>query len=148
MTRSSTGRPGPPGSTVARVQRVSDAEFPDSPGVYVVYEHQDDERPLYVGVAATQSLAKRWRSNHLAPRAGSSALRRTLGVHLERVEAKLKRPDRYYPPEVEAAITKFLRGCFIELYPTATGDEAKALEARKIRELSPMLNVARPRPPA
>jgi len=59
------------------------ASFPDSPGVYVVYR-PDQERPLYVGVAATQTIAERWRKQHLYPRAGGSALRRSLGLHLGR----------------------------------------------------------------
>jgi excinuclease UvrABC nuclease subunit len=122
-------------------QLISDASFPDSPGVYIVYANADDEQPLYVGVAATQSLAKRWRKQHLRPRAGSSALRRTLGVHLKLVTAKLKRPDRYYDEDVEEAITEYLMSCAIELRPTQTGEEARTLEHLLIHELQPLLNV-------
>jgi len=57
------------------------ASFPESPGVYVVYR-PGLERPFYVGVAATQTIAERWLKQHLYPRAGSSALRRSLGLHL------------------------------------------------------------------
>lgn len=125
--------------------QIREAEFPDSPGVYVVYENAEDARPLYVGVAAKQTLRKRWMSNHLRPRAGGSSLRRSLGVHLGLVNAKLRSPDRYYPKGVEEQIGSFLHGCWIELTPTSDGTQAKALEAARIRALDPVLNVARPR---
>jgi hypothetical protein len=64
------------------------------PGVYVVYAEGD--APLYVGVAVTQSIRKRWESQHLKPRAGGSALRRTLGVHLALVETKLRTTQGRY----------------------------------------------------
>jgi excinuclease UvrABC nuclease subunit len=51
-------------------ERIAAAAFPDKPGVYVVYG--GDDRPLYVGVAATQSIAKRWRQQHLKPRSGAA----------------------------------------------------------------------------
>jgi GIY-YIG catalytic domain-containing protein len=90
---------------------VRDAAFPQTSGAYAVWG--DGDRPLYVGMAATQTLAQRWRRQHLRPRAGGSALRRTLGVRLGLVAEKLRRPERYYPAEVEAAITDFLLGCRI-----------------------------------
>jgi hypothetical protein len=122
---------------------VMSAAFPDAPGVYVVYG--DDERPLYVGVAASQTIAERWHRQHLRPRAGSSALRRTLGVHLHLVATKLRTKDgRYYPPEVEAAITAFLSGLTVDFFTTADADSAKALERRLIHRLEPTLNVRRP----
>lgn len=34
-------------------QRIDEAIFPEQPGVYVVYD-EEDMRPLYVGVAASQ----------------------------------------------------------------------------------------------
>ena len=109
-------------------QLVSRAVFPTSPGIYVVYQ-PGRERPLYVGVAATQTVADRWRKQHLYPRAGGSALRRSLGVHLALVATKLRRADgRDYPPAVEEEITRFLESCDIELFPTATADEADDLE--------------------
>src|SRR5947199_276475 len=109
-------------------QLAGSAVFPDSPGVYVVYR-VGAERPIYVGVAATQTLGERWRKQHLYPRAGGSALRRSLGVHLGLVASKLRRSEgRYYPPAVEEEITKFLEGCEIEFFPVATADEADDLE--------------------
>ena len=128
-------------------RRVSKATFPDQPGVYVVYERKNVTRPLYVGVAEKQSLRKRWRQNHLRPRAGSSSLRRSLGVHLGLVEKKLRLPSRYYPAQVEAKITNFLERCFVELFPTATGKEAIDLEREMIARLRPKLNVSRGRRP-
>lgn len=125
------------------MERVVDADFPHQPGAYVVYESEADERPLYVGVAATQTIAQRWKRQHLYSRAGGSALRRSVGVSRGLVAEKLRRPARYYPPEVEQAVTEFLKACFVETYPTATAEDAKALEARLIRELNPSLNVAR-----
>lgn len=123
-------------------QRVSDAEFSDAPGVYVVYA--DDPRPLYVGVAATQSIKKRWRNQHLKPRSGGSALRRTLGVHLGLVAAKLRTAEsRYYPPEVEEAITRFLESCQVEFHPAPDAAAARAREAELIAALQPTLNVRR-----
>jgi hypothetical protein len=126
-------------------RRVSKATFPDRPGVYVVYERKNITQPLYVGVAEKQSLRKRWRQNHLRPRAGGSSLRRSLGVHLGLVGKKLRLPSRYYPPEVEEAITPFLRATFVEFFPTSTGKEAIDLEREMIARLRPKLNVARGR---
>lgn len=126
-------------------QRIADAVFLESPGVYVVFEDEVADTPLYVGVAARQTLAKRWQANHLGGRAGSSSLRRTLGKELGLVDKKLSRPDRYYPSEVEEQITAHLRRLWIELHPTEDGASAEALEARLIRDLCPTLNVARPR---
>lgn len=124
-------------------QPVTQAELPDHPGVYVLWT--DGERPLYVGVAATQSLRSRWRGQHLRPRAGGSALRRTLGVHLGLVETKLRVSEgRYYPPDVEEGITAFLAECEIEFFVTNDAFGANALEARLIAELEPILNVRRP----
>jgi len=122
--------------------RVSDADYPQQPGVYVVYSGAD-ERPLYVGVAATQTIAQRWNGQHLRPRSGGSALRRSVGPHLGLVTGKLRRPDRYYSPSVEEAITGFLQSCEVEFHPTASGEEARVLESRLIRELDPRLNVIR-----
>jgi hypothetical protein len=115
--------------------------FPNQVGVYIVWD--DDGKPLYVGVAATQTLARRWQRQHLYPRAGGSALRRTLGVHLGLVDAKLRRPSRYYPAATEAAITRYLEGCLIEFIPTDTAEEARALETELIIRLDPKLNVRR-----
>lgn len=123
-------------------QRVSEAVFPDRPGVYVVYDDGAD-RPLYVGVAATQTLSERWNRQHLRDRAGGSALRRSLGVHLSLVDAKLRTQEsRYYPREAEAAITAFLNGCEVELFPVATSEEADDLEATLREELRPRLNIS------
>ena len=117
--------------------------FPGDVGCYVVYAEAGDEKPLYVGVAAKRGLDERWERDHLRNRSGSSALRRSLGVHLGLVEDKLRRPTRYYPPEVEAAITKALRRGCIELYPCESEAEALLLEARLIADLDPILNVKR-----
>jgi hypothetical protein len=95
-----------------------------------------------VGVAAKRGLVERWR-DHLGNRSGSSALRRSLGVYLGLVEDKLRRPARYYPPEVEQAITAALNRGYIELYPCQSETEALLLEARLIAELDPLLNVRR-----
>ena len=123
-------------------QLVGRAVLPTSPGVYVVYR-AGAERPLYVGVAATQTVAERWRKQHLYPRAGGSALRRSLGLHLGLVATKLRRGDgRYYPPGVEEAITRFLESCEIEFFPTATADEADDLEHELRQQLRPELNIA------
>jgi GIY-YIG catalytic domain len=120
---------------------IREATFPDRPGVYVVWEHPDDELPLYVGVAGTQTIAQRWRRQHLYPRAGGSALRRTLGLYLGLVATKLQRPDRYYPPTVEQAITAFLNGASIEFHPTSDAGEALCLERELIASMAPVLNV-------
>ena len=126
-------------------QLVSRAVFPTSPGAYVVYR-PGAERPLYVGVAATQTLADRWRKQHLYPRAGGSALRRSLGVHLGLVERKLRGADgRYYPPAVEQEITRFLESCEIQVFATDTADEADDLEHELRQRLNPELNIARGR---
>lgn len=122
---------------------VRDAALPGQPGVYVVYETQEATRPLYIGVAARQTLRGRWMRQHLRPRAGGSALRRTLGVYLGLVGVKLRRPERYYPGDVEEGITNFLLGCWIELHPASNGDDARRLESALIRELAPVLNVQR-----
>lgn len=128
-------------------QFVRDAIFPRTPGVYVVYDPDPtDERPLYVGVAATQTLCERWCAQHLKNRAGGSALRRTLGVELGLVETKLThKVGRYYPPEVEQAITDFLETCEVELHEVATSDEADDLELELRQGLHPRLNVSRAR---
>jgi hypothetical protein len=102
--------------------------FPGDVGCYAVYEDEEAERPLYVGVAAKRGLVGRWQRDHLRDRSGSSALRRSLGVHLGLVEDKLQRPARYYPPEVEAAITAALRRGCIELHPCGSEAEALLLE--------------------
>jgi GIY-YIG catalytic domain-containing protein/restriction endonuclease-like protein len=123
--------------------RVDEADFPETPGVYVVYA--SEERPLYVGVAATQSIRKRWRGQHLKPRAGGSALRRTLGVYLGFVEEKLRTSEgRYYSPDVEEAISRFLERCEVEFHPAPSPAGAKVLEAELITTLRPILNVRRP----
>ncbi|MBC7782996.1 MAG: hypothetical protein H7144_04080 [Burkholderiales bacterium] len=116
--------------------------FPESVGVYVVYANACNIKPLYVGKAARQTLSKRWKSQHLQPRAGGSALRRTLGIHLGLVREKLKRPERYYSPEIEEAITIYLRSCFIELLECANAVEAAELELKSIRTLNPLLNIS------
>ena len=124
--------------------RVREAIFPHACGAYIVFDPAR-ERPLYVGVAATQTIDERWRRQHLRSRAGGSALRRTLGVHLGLVERKLNiRTDgRFYPPEVESAITDFLLACEIAFVVADSADAAKAIEQDLIRTLQPTLNVKR-----
>ena len=117
--------------------------FPGEVGCYVVYESESAERPLYVGVAARRGLVERWNRDHLRNRAGSSALRRSLGVHLGLVGGKLRRPARYYPPEVENKITEALKRGYVELYPCDSATEALLLEAALIAKLDPILNVRR-----
>jgi len=118
------------------------AAFPDTAGVYTVYR-PGQERPLYVGVAATQTIAERWLKQHLYPRAGGSAFRRSLGLHLGLVAAKLRRRDgRYYPPEVEQEITRFLESCEVEFFPATTADEADDLEVELREQLRPELNIS------
>lgn len=128
-------------------QLVRNAHFPRTPGVYVIYEPDPpDERPLYIGVAAMQTLCERWCTQHLKNRAGGSALRRTLGVELGLVETKLThKVGRYYPPDVEQAITDFLETCEVELHQTATAEEADDLEVQLCDRLQPRLNVSRSR---
>ena len=121
---------------------VRDVRFPEQIGVYAVWA-DGDERPLYVGVAATQTIAKRWLRQHLYPRAGGSALRRTLGLSLGLVAEKLRRPARYYPPKVEDAITRYLQGCTVEFWPAVSAQAARTLEKSLIRQLLPRLNVRR-----
>lgn len=123
--------------------RIETTTFPGDVGCYVVYAEERDERPLYVGVAARRGLNERWERDHLRDRAGSSAFRRSLGVHLGLVKDKLRRPARYYAPEVGQAITKALRRGYIELYPCRSEAEALLLESRLIAELDPILNVKR-----
>ena len=126
-------------SPLAVREPIDGASFPLQPGTYVVWEDHDDGRPLYVGVAATQTIAQRWLRQHLYPRAGGSALRRTLGVWLGLVPDKLRRPARYYPSDVEAAITSFLERCLIEFHPTDEAGAARQLEVELIGELNPVL---------
>jgi hypothetical protein len=109
----------------------------------VLYETAEATRPLYVGVAARQTLRQRWMRQHLRPRAGGSALRRSLGVHLGFVPTKLRRPERYYPDDVEEAITSFLLNCWIELQPAVDAEAAERQESALIRQLAPALNVRR-----
>jgi hypothetical protein len=124
-------------------QRVATATFPPACGVYIVWESGRADRPLYVGVAATQTIDQRWRRQHLRSRAGGSALRRSLGVHLALVAKKLNlRTDgRFYPPDVEAEITGFLDSCDVEFRVAQTPHEARAIENELIRQLRPLLNV-------
>jgi hypothetical protein len=123
-------------------ESVATAAFPNSYGVYVVYGTVADERPIYVGVAGTQTIAERWRKQHLRPRSGGSALRRSLGLYLGLVEQKLRTSQgRYYSPEVEDAISAFLVKCYIEFFPTSTTDAADDLEVELRRSLRPRLNV-------
>jgi hypothetical protein len=98
-----------------------------------------------VGRAATQTIEQRWRRQHLLNRAGGSALRRSLGVHLGLVEKKLsiKRDGRFYPPEIEAAISEFLRTCEVEFVLADSPQEAIDLEDETIRALRPLLNTRR-----
>src|SRR5262245_31906437 len=65
---------------------------------------------------SSATIASRWQEQHLNPRAGGSALRRTLGPYLGLVERNLsvRRDGRYYPADVEAAITSFLEACSVE----------------------------------
>jgi hypothetical protein len=128
-------------------QQIAEAEFPDSPGVYVVWD-EGQSAPLYIGVAATQTIKQRWRKQTLQDRAGGSALRRTLGVHLGLVERKLsptRDGTRYYAPEVEEQITRFLLGCEISFHPCCSPEESRELEETLVVELAPRLNVRRPR---
>lgn len=121
---------------------VAKAAFPQSPGVYVLGD--GEQRPLYIGVAAKQTIEARWRRQHLRPRSGGSALRRTLGVELGLVPEKLRTArGRYYPEVVEQAITAYLLACTIEFHPTPDAESARALEADLIERLNPRLNVLR-----
>lgn len=52
-------------------ESVRSAAFPTSPGVYVLYR-AGEQRALYVGVAATQTIADRWRKQHPVPAAAHS----------------------------------------------------------------------------
>jgi hypothetical protein len=127
-------------------ESVATAAFPNSYGVYVVYGTSADERPIYVGVAGTQTIAERWRKQHLRPRSGGSALRRSLGPYLGLVERKLRTSEgRYYPPEVEDAISAFLTECFIEFFPVGTTEAADDLEVELRRLPRPRLNVSQAR---
>ena len=127
-------------------ERVADAAFPAQSGVYIVWDAEEGgARPLYVGVAATQTIERRWRRQHLVDRAGDSPLRRALGVQLGLVERKLsvKRDGRFYPPVVEEEITRFLRSCEIEFRPATSPEEALEFERALIEKLRPRLNVRR-----
>lgn len=124
--------------------RIADASFPPACGAYVVYE-AGSTVPLYVGVAATQTIEQRWRRQHLRSRAGGSALRRTLGTHLGLVDRKLNvsTDGRFYPIDVEASITRHLLECEIEFLVANSPEEARALERDLIGSLRPTLNVQR-----
>jgi GIY-YIG catalytic domain len=130
---------------MAKRSNISTTDFPTEAGVYIVWEASSDTRPLYVGVAATQTIEQRWRRQHLLNRAGGSALRRSLGTHLGLVDRKLSvsRDGRFYAPEVEQAITDHLRSCEIEFVPAASTEHARELEAQLIEELRPLLNKRR-----
>ena len=124
---------------------MGEASFPHACGAYVVFDPARKDPPLYVGVAATQTIDERWRRQHLRSRAGGSALRRTLGVHLGLVERKLtiRTDERFYPPEVEAAITAFLLKCEIAFVVADSPEDARRIETDLIRTLRPALNVKR-----
>jgi hypothetical protein len=130
-------------STATR-SRIGDADFPSRHGCYVVWE-EGSERPLYVGEAVTQTIRRRWQGQHLRPRSGGSAPRRSLGVYLGLVERKLSvgRDGRYYPRPVEEQITRFLEDCEIEFAYPESGETISELQARLIRDLDPRLNVRR-----
>jgi hypothetical protein len=117
--------------------------FPPVVGCYVVYEDESAERPAYVGVASERGLDQRWNRDHLPARSGSSALRRSLGVHLGLTQEKLRRPARYYAPDVEAKITQALRRGYVEVYPCRSRAAALMLESQLIARLGPILNVRR-----
>lgn len=126
--------------------RVADAVFPSNPGVYVVWDGTA-RRPLYVGVAAKQSIEERWRDQHLRDRSGGSALRRSLGPHGGFAKKKLSvsRDGRYYESDVEQKITALLLDLEVEFYECESGEEAVALETELIAELRPILISRRPR---
>jgi hypothetical protein len=126
-------------------ERVGEARFPAACGVYVVFDPASPGPPLYVGVAATQTIDERWRRQHLRSRAGGGALRRTLGVHLRLVERKLNiRTDgRFYPPEVESAISAFLADCEVAFIVADSPEDARTIENKLIQTLHPSLNVKR-----
>ena len=126
--------------------RIADAVFPSTPGVYVVWGRAE-RRPLYVGVAAKQSIERCWRDQHLRDRSGESALRRSLGPHGGFVKKKLSvsKDGRYYEGDVEQKITALLINLEVEFYECESGEEAVALEADLIAELRPVLNSRRPR---
>lgn len=126
--------------------RVADAVFPSTPGVYVVWGRAE-RRPLYVGVAATQSIERRWLDQHLRDRSGGSALRRSLGPHGGFVKKKLSvaKDGRYYEGDIEQKITALLRDLEVEFYECENGEEALALETELIAEFRPLLNSRRPR---
>ncbi len=114
------------------------SSLPDCPGVYVLW---DGDRVLYVGMSSA-TIAGRVTKQHLRNRAGSSALRRTLGVHLGLVDRKLSvtRDGRYYPDHVEQQITDYLQRCSISTVPF---DDAARLERAAIEWLDPSLNAQR-----
>jgi hypothetical protein len=90
-------------------------------------------------------IDERWRRQHLRSRAGGSALRRTLGVQLRLVERKLNiRTDgRFYPPEVESAISAFLADCEVAFIVADSPEDARTIENKLIQTLHPSLNVKR-----
>jgi excinuclease UvrABC nuclease subunit len=116
-------------------------EWPDTPGVYVVWGEDSGSRPTYVGMA--NSLRRRWSRDHLSGQSNRSALRRTLGTHLSLTSQKLRKPKPAYPRDVEKEITKFLNGCQIDLHVTVSAEEAAELERVLIASLNPLLNVQR-----
>lgn len=118
---------------------VTETDWPDTPGVYIVYESEQASTPLYVGIG--KSLRRRWLQDHLRDRSGSSAFRRTLGVQLGLVSEKLRRPDRYYPANVEAGVTEYLRTCWVQFIETPTREDASSLERELIARLKPRLNI-------
>jgi excinuclease UvrABC nuclease subunit len=109
----------------------------------VVWGPEESDRPLYVGKA--NNLRRRWARQHLRNRSNTSALRRSLGVHLGLVATKLKKPERAYPEQVEERVTAFLGDCALDLRPTATPEDALRLEHDLIASLDPRLNVQRKR---
>ncbi|MHB1158290.1 MAG: GIY-YIG nuclease family protein [Phycisphaerales bacterium] len=121
--------------------RVADTKFPYTPGVYLVYESSAASRPLYIGKAGNQGICSRWLKQHLKDRSGGSALRRSIGIHLNLVGQKLRRPDRQYPPSVEMEITRFLNSCYVEIVSRRDADQAETLEKKLILEQNPILNI-------
>ena len=79
--------------------------------MYVVYppSARENDRPLYVGVAGAQTIAKRWRQ-HLTNRAGGSALRRSLDPRFGFSGwESLTNPDVYLHEGGPEATYKFMR---------------------------------------
>lgn len=111
----------------------------DSPGVYALYRNG---APVYVGLAASQSLRARvWNSHRGRGRSMTgSALRRNVAELLGIASSADIKARRYSPTTEDARrVVEWLDGCEISWVRCAVASEASDLESAMKAELLPLL---------